>query len=185
MYGIVNKAIEAMVKQEHGATVWQAILDQAGFQTPYFVGNQSYPDQLTYDLVAAASHILHAQPETVLETFGVYWATHTAVEQYPELMESGGGNLREFLYNLPNFHTQITLMLPELRPPNFHCEEHEKGVLLHYYSPREGLTPFLLGIVKGLGQVFDEAIQIEQIAFKGSDIDHDLFLITWQDKTNP
>lgn len=179
MYGIVNKSIEAMVNQEYGSTVWQAILNQAGFQTPYFVGNQSYPDQLTYDLVAATSQVLQLKPEQILDSFGHYWATHTAVEQYPELMENGGGNLKEFLFNLPNFHTQITLILPELRPPHFRCEEHEEGVLLHYYSPREGLSPFLLGIIKGLGKVFDEAIEIQQIVFKGAELDHDLFLIRW------
>lgn len=179
MYGIVNKAIESMVKHEHGLTVWQSILEQAGFQTPYFVSNQSYPDQLTYDLVAAASQVLQLKSETILEAFGNYWATHTAVEQYPELIENGGDNLKEFLFNLPNFHTQITLILPELRPPHFYCEEHEQGILLHYYSPREGLSPFLQGILKGLGQVFEEAIEIKQIAIKGPGLDHDLFLIHW------
>jgi Haem-NO-binding len=180
MYGIVNKAIESMVKREYGAQKWQLILNKAGFQTPYFVSNKSYPDKLTYDLVAAASQVLETPAELILEGFGIYWSTHLAVEEYPELMENGGGNLTDFLFNLPNFHTQISLMLPELRPPNFHCEEHDHGICLHYYSQREGLSPFLVGIIKGLGQVFDEAIKIEQVEFKGTEIDHDVFLISWQ-----
>jgi hypothetical protein len=70
-------------------------------------------------------------------------------------MATGGRTLREFLLNLPDLHTRVALIFPELRPPEFACSEVTANSLrLHYRSTREGLTPFVVGLVEGLGGMF-------------------------------
>lgn len=181
MYGIVNKALKSMILKEYGEAVWEQILQKSGLESPIFIGTDSYPDAMTYQLVGITCEVLGRPVADVLEAFGYFWATHTAVEEYPELMETGGGTLVDFLRNLPNFHTQITLMLPRLEPPDFRCEEVAPDCLhMHYFSHREGLALFALGILRGLAHVFSAPVEVTQWAVKGQDgADHDIFQVKW------
>jgi hypothetical protein len=185
MYGIVNKALKSMIVKQQGEAVWQQVLEKSGLDNPIFIGTDSYPDQMTYQLVGTVCEVLQRPPAEVLESFGYFWATHTAVEEYPELMETGGGTMEDFLKNLPNFHTQITLMLPRLEPPDFRCEEIAPGCLhMHYFSHREGLALFALGILKGLATVFTAPVEVTQWASKGQNgADHDIFQVKWMQDT--
>ena len=80
MYGMVNRALESMVCKDYGEPTWEAIRQAAGVDVEIFVNNQSYDDDVTYRLVAAASKTLDLPSATILEAFGVYWVLHTAVE---------------------------------------------------------------------------------------------------------
>ena len=64
---------------------------------------KSYPDELTYNLVASASSILHLEQSTILEAFGEYWILYTAEEGYGEMLALSGSNLKDFLNNLKSF----------------------------------------------------------------------------------
>ena len=180
MYGLVNKALKSMVLNHHGEAIWQQILAQAQLENPVFIGTESYPDSITYQLVGITSEQLQKPLPELLEAFGYFWATHTAVVEYPDLMARGGSTLKEFLRNLPNFHTHVTLMLPRLEPPDFVFEETDaENVLMHYHSNREGLAPFAYGIFKGLGKVFEETVEVTQVASKAGGAPHDIFKVTW------
>ena len=180
MYGIVNKALKGMILSEHGEALWQRILTAAGIEDQVFISSETYPDSLTYHLVGVTCEMLEKPANEVLESFGFYWATHTATVEYPELMETGGRSLEAFLRNLPNFHTQIVLMLPRLEPPDFRCEEVDPSCLrMQYYSKREGLAPFTLGILRGLVTVFKSTAEVNQVAFKDQSADHDIFEVRW------
>src|SRR5437879_2158805 len=123
MYGSVNKAIEELVCSNYGEERWEAIRAAAGCDVEMFIGTESYPDELTYQLVGAASQVLGVGPEAVLRAFGRYWIIHTAREGFGDLLLASGASLPEFLRNLPNFHARLTLIFPDLRPPSFSCSE--------------------------------------------------------------
>ena len=101
MYGMVNRALESMVCKDYGEPTWEAIKQAAGVDIEIFVNNQSYNDDLTYQLVGAASKVLNLPPDTILEAFGVHWVLHTAAEGYGELLSAAGKTLPEFMLNLP------------------------------------------------------------------------------------
>ena len=65
MYGMVNKAVEDMVCMHYGEAVWEAIKAKAGVEAEVFFGNEAYPDEITYQLVAAASEVLKLSAEAV------------------------------------------------------------------------------------------------------------------------
>jgi hypothetical protein len=101
-------------------------------------------------------------------------------------MQSGGKSLPEFLRNLPNFHTRIMMMFPDLKPPEFECEEvgtHE--LRLHYRSSRKGLAPFVGGLLQGLGEMFETPIVVTHELSVESGADHDVFLINWEPPSSP
>jgi hypothetical protein len=180
MYGMVNKALEEMVCDAHGEEVWEKIKLKAGVEVDVFISQEGYPDEMTYQLVGAASEVLNAPAADLLEAFGGHWVLKTAVKGYGHLMTAAGSNLKEFLVYLPNFHTRISLIFPHLNPPRFLCSEVAANSLnLHYYSDRPGLAPFVRGLVKGLGQHYKTEVTVEQTGFRGPDLDHDVFKVNW------
>ena len=179
MYGMVNKALQNMVVEAHGEQIWEQIRTRAGVDIEVFVSNQGYPDEITYQLAGAASEVLKAPVEDLLRAFGSYWVLKTARQGYSELMTAGGRTLREFLLNLPNFHTRIGLMFPQLRPPEFSCSEvAENSLRLHYRSTRDGLTPFVVGLVEGLGLMFETPVLVTPVP-EAHGPGRDEFLVSW------
>jgi hypothetical protein len=148
MYGMVNKAVEDMVIRHHGEAVWEQIKAKAGVAVDVFMSNESYSDDITYNLIGAASEILKTPAEQILIGFGEHWVLHTATEGYGNLMHAAGRTLPEFMRNLPSFHSRVTMIFPKLQPPHFECTEiTSQSLKLHYYSHRQGLAPFVVGLM--------------------------------------
>jgi len=184
MYGMVNKAIEDMVCLNHGEPVWEQIKIKAGVDVDVFMSNEGYPDEITYRLVGAASEILQLPPETILEAFGEHWVLHTAQEGYGGLMHAAGRSLPEFLSNLPNFHSRVSMIFPKLQPPRFQCTDVTANSLhLHYFTHRPGLAPFVVGLMQGLGKMFKTPTTVRLIESKAAGADHDVFDIRWTPAT--
>ncbi len=180
MYGLVNKAIEGLVVENYGEEAWERIKKEAEVDVDLFVSNESYDDSLTYNLVGAACKILDAPAETVLESFGKYWITRVATESYGHMMDAGGSNLTEFMQNLPNFHTRVSMIFPNLRPPRFEVTDIEqKSIHLHYHSHRPGLQSFVVGLMKGLGERFGDDVTVSLIETRSSDPIHEIFKVSW------
>lgn len=176
MYGLVNRAVEGLVKEKFGDDAWQRVCDRAELENPQFVAMEAYDDAVTYGLVGAASAELGLEPAAVLEAFGVYWTTYTIEEGYGDLLTMMGSTLDEFLDNLDSMHARIAGTMPKLMPPSFEREENEDGSsTLHYRSEREGLAPMVLGLLKGLATRFSVEIHIEQL--EGDDPHHHRFLV--------
>lgn len=180
MYGLVNKALQGMVEAKAGRDAWRRICERAELRDLLFVWNEPYDDAITYRLVAAAADELGEPGEKVLEDFGIYWVLHTAQETYGALMMAGGRSLPDFLRYLPQFHDRIILLLPELRMPEFEIlEEFENGLVLGYRSSREGLQPFVRGLILGLGRLFRSPVEVSLRAGRHGGLDHDEFVIRW------
>ncbi len=180
MYGMVNKAIEEMVCKHHGEQAWEQIKERAGVDVPMFVSNEGYEDAITYQLVTAASELTGAPASQILEAFGEHWILHTAREGYGDLMDAGGDSLPQFLKNLPNFHTRVIMMFPNLQPPQFEVTEStDRSLHLHYRTHRPGLESFVVGLLKGLGKMFQTPVQARLIKSRGDGADHDVFFVEW------
>jgi hypothetical protein len=177
---MVNKAIEDLVVTHFGSEQWQAVREKAGVDVEVFLSNESYPDAMTYDLVAAASEVLGLAARDILISFGEHWVLKTAREGYGSMLEANGRSLPEFLINLPSFHTRVAMIFPDLQPPRFHCTEvTDDSMLLHYQSHRPGLTDFVIGLLQGLGKMFGTDVVIEIRERKTEGADHDVFHIRW------
>lgn len=178
MYGLVNQALEDHVRRGYGEGCWKKIANRAGIDVDMFVSMDSYPDELTYRLVDAAGEVLGLQPRQVLEAFGEHWVLYTAQEGYGELLSMFGSDLRQFLGHLDNLHSHVAMAFPDLRPPSFRVEpvEGRDAVLLHYRSGRAGLAPMVLGLLRGLGKRFSQAIDVRHMEHRGED-GHEVFRI--------
>ena len=182
MYGLINKAVEGLVRTRFGDAAWSRIRARAGLPDEPFVSMEQYPDKTTYDLVGAATEELGATAEAILEEFGRFWTVYTAEAGYGELMKSAGSTLPEFLGNLEQLHTRVKLSFPHLMPPSFSVSEQEaQALVLHYYSERPGLAPLVVGLLKGLGDRFGLEVEATWERVDGTR-PHDRFRVRWRAK---
>lgn len=184
MYGMINRSFEEMVVRLWGEERWQQIRQRAGLEVEVFISNEGYPDEVTYRLVRAASEVLGQSEPELLERFGVHWVAHTPCG-YGDIMRSNGRNLREFLLNLPNLHARVRLFLPRLAPPRFECDEVGEGALrLRYFSSRAGLVPFVVGLLRGLGEMFNTPLRVTRVPSEQAR-GHEEFLLEWGEAAGP
>lgn len=181
MYGLVNRAIEQMVRRDHGEATWQRIRQEAGVEVDGFVSNSPYPDEITYRLVGASSRVLGAPADAVLRAFGEFWVLNTALESYGPLMRAGGRTAKEFLLKLPQLHARVQMIFPELRPPEFECSDvTDESLTLHYRTSRPaGLEPFVEGLLLGIGRMFDTPLTVKSLKSRGDECDHSMFHVSW------
>ena len=95
-------------------------------------------------------------------------------------MKSGGSTLREFLINLPHFHSRVMLIFPNVTPPEFKVSSIEdNSLVIQYFSHRNGLKHFVYGLLLGIGKMFNTELDIQIIRSKDEGSSHDEFLIGW------
>lgn len=161
MYGLINSALKSMVTESFGEAKWQAVLQASGVPEDSFLTMRSYDDDISYQLVAASAEVLETPAADCLEMFGRYWVLEVATKTYANLMDSSGTSLLEFLENLNALHDRITSVFLDYAPPEFRIVHGEDGVhQIHYISQRDGLTPFVDGLLCGLAQHFDQELTV-------------------------
>ncbi|MEI6621044.1 MAG: heme NO-binding domain-containing protein [Actinomycetes bacterium] len=180
MYGMVHKGLQEMIQEHHGDATWQAVLDKAQLSTHTIFSNHSYSDEETFALVSAAKDVLSVDATTLLQGFGRYWVTVTAQRYYATLMDASGNSVPTFLRNLNSVHARLGLIFPGYRPPRFECSnETESSIDVVYRSERVGLTPFVEGLMAGLGDRFETPLSIELLTSKAAGDDADSFRLSW------
>ena len=181
MYGLVNKAIQDLVCEKFGEDKWLEIKKMSNFEDDFFIGLQSYPDSLTYELVKNSSKVLGAESSVIMEAFGEYWILFTAKEGYGEMLDLAGDSLTEFLNNLDMLHNRVNNIMPELVAPQFSTRnETTNSIELEYRSKRQGMSPMVVGLLRGLGIRFNkENMKIKHIQQKNDVNDCDVFKIEW------
>lgn len=180
MYGIVNKAIEELVKENFGEEKWERIKVRSGVDVEFFISNEPYDDAITYQLASAVAEETELSLREVLMAFGEYWVLKTGKEKYGGLMEAGGHNLKEFLVNLPVFHNRVMLIYPKLTPPEFKLSHiEESSIHVHYFSKRLGLQDFVMGLLHGLGKMYQTAVTVKLISSRDQGADHETFKVSW------
>jgi hypothetical protein len=180
MYGIVNKAIEDLVKTNFGEEKWNLIREKSGIEHDFFISDEAYDDDVTFKLAIAVSEEMNMTISEVLIAFGEWWVIKTTKDKYSGLMESGGSNLKDFLKNLPLFHNRVMLIYPKLTPPEFKVTDiQENSLHLHYFSKREGLQEFVRGLIQGLSIMFETKASIELLQTREKGDTHEIFKISW------
>ncbi len=180
MYGIVNDAIQGLITKQFGIEAWEKVKKVSMVKEDYFVSLNPYPDHITYDMAESASKVLNIPLKDVLVAFGEYWILVTAQEKYGSMLQAGGFSLKEFLLYLPNLHNRISLIFHNMKQPEFQVSNVEENSLhVHYISEREGLKYFVLGLMYGLGKLYETKVEVEIIACREEGADHEIFHVSW------
>lgn len=182
MYGLVNRAVEDLVTDTFGTQTWEQVKARAGVDVEVFVAMSPYPDSVTYALVAAASEILGMPAPQILEAFGEYWMQFSARQGYGELLDLMGHDVPSFLQQLDEVHERLKLSFPDLVPPSIGLGEvTDTAVVVHYRSDRDGLAPFVVGLLRGVGARFGRPVEVTLVRGREHGHDHDEFLVRYLD----
>ena len=180
MYGLINSSLQNMIREKFGDETWNKILSASGVPEDSFLSMRSYDDAITYDLVGAASAVLDASAEDCMQMFGEWWVLETAARSYGPLMDAAGQDLVQFLNNMNALHDHITGTFINYVPPEFRVESiDDNHHRIHYISKRQGLTPFVVGLLKGLATRFENELVIDsQSALPMDSGEHTVFEVT-------
>jgi len=178
VYGLINDAIRGLVQEQDGEEAWERIADRAAPGHRSFAALSYYDDAVTYALVAAASEQLGTPADELLRQFGRYWSTRIAPENYGDYLDATGMQLLEILVGLDAMHARLQTLFPQLRPPSIEVESDDPGLItVHYRSGRDGLAPFVTGLLEGLAHLCATPATVTQTAAREAGADHDVFAI--------
>ena len=170
MKGVINKGIQEMVEAKYGVEAWEKVKSLAGCEEPFFAISLDYPDKMTLALVKAASEATELPMETVMIEYGKFIVANTLKKIYPTYFALAGSSPREFLLNMGRIHEEATKSISNAVPPKFDYEELPDSRLLMHYTSKRGLCAVLRGLILGVGLLFNQGLQVREIAciHKGS-----------------
>ena len=183
MYGLVKQGLEHMVCERYGEEAWSRIKKRAGVDIEMFIGMHVYPDEVIYGLLESASTILDVPAAALLQAFGEYWLTFTALSGHNHLLDMAGSSLAEFLENLDTLHAVLVEGFPEMLAPTFSYQRVSPTEFdLHYHSERPGLAPMVMGLVNALAERFHDRVAITHQQIRDEQHDHDILRIRMLDR---
>ena len=170
-----------MLLAENGPLFWGKIAPDAGVEGVVFLRNQFFPDEMTFRVVRATCARLGETEAAFLRRFGRYFVREAERLNYAALFSLIGATMREFLLNLPNFHSRIALMFPEQAPPSFTCSGlTDRSVLLRCSFCLPEAMPFLLGMLEGLADRFAVRLKIDKQPAPTEKSGFNSFLLEWE-----
>jgi hypothetical protein len=179
MYGMVNRALKALLCEQFGESTWHEIRSKAGVEEDDFASMKAYDDSITYDLAGAASEVLDTPVDDLLRAFGNYWVKFAGESSYAILLDQAGDTLSEILTGLDEMHTRLALAFPELRAPSFQVVSDDgKRITLRYVSSRPALVPFVCGLIEGLATRLGVKVAVDLMQPKSDSNPSDILSVT-------
>ena len=183
MYGLVNAALRELIVSSFGDATWDEIRAAIAPDLVSFSIMESYPDVLTMQILKHACALTGTSQEDLLIRFGEHWVQYTEREGYGSLFEIAGDSLFDFLLNLNELHARVGRNFPKLQPPSFEFDVLDRDTLrMHYITSREGLCPFVRGLLQGLSVRFHTPLSVHTLACRATGADHCVFLLKLGDR---
>ncbi|HLI48079.1 MAG TPA: heme NO-binding domain-containing protein [Chthonomonas sp.] len=161
MKGIVFNLLESVVCSQFGEDTWDDILEESQVHGVYTtLGN--YPDDELFQIVCAASKILHISPHEVIRFFGQKSIPLMAAA-HPEFF-SAHNNTRSFILALNTIiHPEVRKLYPGAQVPVFEFDTSSSNKLIITYSSPRKLCAFAQGLIEGTAEYFGETIDLQHL----------------------
>lgn len=183
MYGLVNAAFRELFVSKYGLNKWDDIRLKLGIVADEFATMEPYPDELTYQMVNCGAEVTGVPLDELLAAFGEHWVTFTDRAGYGALFDIAGDSLPDFLLALDELHVRVGRNFPKLKPPSFRFDVLDRSTMrMHYLTERNGLCPFVLGLLRGLSSRFCTPLGVETLACRALGADHCVFLLKFGEK---
>lgn len=154
--------LQQMVESKFGKAKWSSIMEKSGLpRTKTFVSNHQIDDDLIYKVIGNTCDELDITIEQAADAFGNYWMTEFAAKKYYAFVLTHQ-NARSFLLSMTKVHDKITND-EKATPPKFEFEELSENMITMTYNSKRNLEVFWLGLIKGVGDYFNENIEIKEL----------------------
>lgn len=168
MYGMIHRAIRGMVIEERGESAWNELEHRSGIGPAEMISAETYDDEITLRMLAAASDAYDMPINDLLVRFGRYWIVFAERGSFKFILDFTGQDLRGFISNLDRMHVGVQAVMPQAIMPSFRvAEDTAEKVVVEYRSTRTGLEPFVTGLFQGLAERFGVEADVQHLGRYG------------------
>ncbi|NOQ78331.1 MAG: hypothetical protein GQ546_02910 [Gammaproteobacteria bacterium] len=164
MYGVIFTFLKEYVEERHGGNeTWRKLLKASTGQAyKLYFPVVDYPDEEIVALAQTAADALSLPLPAVLEDFGSYVGPRL-MSFYPMYLKNNIDNTFDMIIHAgANIHDAIHRHNPERKPPQLSAHRESDNILIIHYQSHRRLCHVVRGIVRGLGERFNEEFTIEE-----------------------
>lgn len=127
MHGLICKAVEGFVNDQHGPEKWSEIRAEAGIPFEGFEALRLYDRVLGERVLDATATALRRDRSALFEDVGAWVCTHPPLEAVRRLVRFTGRTFVNLLYALDEIHDRACMAVPGLSLPRYHLERDGEG----------------------------------------------------------
>jgi len=166
MKGTITKCLGDWVTASYGKERWKEILTQANAgekSMSITMAVADVDDTLALALFAATGKVLGLDDNAVADGFGEYWCCTYAPAIYGSIIKRFA-NAREMILGMDHVHVQLTKTIAKAHPPRFDYRWESERVLFVTYKSQRNLVHLYVGLARGVGKYFNEALTVTKIS---------------------
>lgn len=162
MHGLMNKAIEAFVKDTYGVDAWRIIAKSADLEEPTFEAMMLYDVAITPRVIASATQILKVDQTDFLQNLGTYLVSQPSQQSVRRLLRFGGVDFVDFLYSLDDLQDRARLAVADLSLPQLELREHTVNQFsLTVRSDIAGFGHVMIGLLTAMADDYGALVMLE------------------------
>lgn len=164
MYGVIFDFLRDYVIEKHGGEdTWKTLLKANGYGYKIFFPVTEYPDEEIVALAQTASSALDVPLPAVLEDFGAF-VGHKLMTFYHMYADNNKWKTFDVIENAGGcIHHAVHKHNPSRKPPFISAHRETDDLLVIRYQSHRKLCAVVKGIIRGLGERYDETFDIEEI----------------------
>jgi len=162
MHGLINKAVEAFVKDTYGVDAWRVIAHRADLEDPSFEAMMVYDNSVTPRVVDCATEALGVERGDFLQNLGTYLVSQPSQQAVRRLLRFGGVDFVDFLYSLDDLYDRARLAVADLFLPRLELREHTVNQFsLTVRSDIDGFGHVLIGLLTAMADDYGALVMLE------------------------
>lgn len=163
MKGSIVKCLQELVLSTAGKEAWKESLEKAGVNpATIFLPVADIDDATAMKIFKSVCETMGLSLQEAADAFGDYWVNVYSQKIYPTFYESHK-DAKTFLLAMDDLHVKVTNSIQNAKPPRFRYENDKDGSLIMHYQSHRGMIDFLVGLIKGVGIYYKEAITVEKL----------------------
>ncbi|WP_435347120.1 heme NO-binding domain-containing protein [Haloarchaeobius sp. HRN-SO-5] len=162
MHGIILKGLKDFVVDTYDQQTWNQICEAADIERRLYVPVTEYPDEHVFALVEAAVDLSGEEPADLLRAFGRFVV--------PQLVQTYGVHVDEdwtgldLIENVERYIHQAlrSKNISTFDPPGIDARRIDAGTVVVDYDSDRQLCDVAMGLVQGIGEHYDESLDVEE-----------------------
>jgi methyl-accepting chemotaxis protein len=164
MKGTIVLCIAELVKTVGGDEKWREILRKSGLPEDLKLTRVADVDDAVIQTVLKnICEVLNLNILQVADAFGDYWINVYAPKHFKAYL-FGLNSAKALIMGMDKIHYQVTKILPNAHPPRFDYEEIDEKTLKVHYKSHRNMIDFYIGLVKGIGRMFNTSLKIKKLS---------------------
>jgi len=161
MHGIIFNQLYKFIREEHGPDTLTTVKDRAGVGYKFFDATKTHPDEDLTSIVTAASAVLNAPAEELLEAFGKFLV--------PGLLRTYSAHIKpewncmDLLEHVEStMHKVVRNANPDHSPPELGVKRVSVNEVQIEYTSRRKMSALGIGIIMGIAEHFGEQVNVKR-----------------------